>query len=198
MANSKVEKSSRSAENVLQGLVEKLGVQLFDSAPKDREDTLSMLKLIFDNIIQHPNDHKYRQIKLTDEAFASKVWRYSAAVYLMTMNGWEKDGENLRLKDESHARSNAVAISELLGEVLLRMSTNRSSKSPKNESNSSSSECCVFTEGVIDFIGSAIWAGDGDIMKDLLKPYHFDCLKNARRFQATRSLHLCVSVDKLG
>ena len=41
-------------------------------SPEDREATLSTLRRIFDNIIQHPNDDKYRQIKLTDEAFSSK------------------------------------------------------------------------------------------------------------------------------
>ena len=35
--------------------------------------TLSALKKIFNNIIQHPNDEKYRQIKLADKTFSSKV-----------------------------------------------------------------------------------------------------------------------------
>ena len=42
-------------------------------SPEDREATLSTLGRIFDNIIQHPNDDKYCQIKLTDETFSSKV-----------------------------------------------------------------------------------------------------------------------------
>ena len=57
-------------------------------SPEDREATLSTLRRIFDNIIQHPNDNKYRQIKLTDEPFSSKVWQYPAGEELMKMSGW--------------------------------------------------------------------------------------------------------------
>ena len=126
-----------------------------------------------------------------------KVWCYHAAVHVMTMNGWEEDGDCLRLKDESHARSHAEAMSELLGEALLRMSPNNSYESPlttnktpkfrENESNildvSSSSECCAFTKGIIDYIRCAILAGNGEILKELLKSYHFACLKTVRDLQ---------------
>ena len=63
-----------------------------------------MLKRIFDNIIQHPNDEKYRQIKLTDERFTSKVWQYPAGEKLLKMSGWEVEGDyvtKLKLRDDS-------------------------------------------------------------------------------------------------
>ena len=46
----------------------------FSIDPKDRDATFSTLKRIFDNIVQHPNDDKYRQIKLTSKTFTSKLW----------------------------------------------------------------------------------------------------------------------------
>ena len=76
--------------------------ELFTSlTPEDREATLSTLKRIFDNIIQHPNDDKYRQIKLTDETFSSKVWQYPAGEELMKMSGWVMEDDHMRLRDDS-------------------------------------------------------------------------------------------------
>ena len=70
-------------------------------SPEDKEATLSTLKRIFDNIIQHPNDDKYRQIKLTDETFSSKVWQYPAGKELIKMSGWVLEDDHVRLRDNS-------------------------------------------------------------------------------------------------
>ena len=70
-------------------------------SPKDQEATLSTLKKIFNNPIQHPNDDKYRQIKLTDETFTSKVWQYPAGEELMKMSGWVVEDDHVRLRDDS-------------------------------------------------------------------------------------------------
>ena len=70
-------------------------------SPKDREATLSALRRIVDNIIQHANDGKYRQIKLTDETFSSKVWQYPAGEELMKMSGWVVEDDHVRLRDDS-------------------------------------------------------------------------------------------------
>ena len=51
---------------LVEGLVKNLSLN-------DRKDTLLTLKRIFDNIIQHPNDDKYHQIKLTSKTFSNKV-----------------------------------------------------------------------------------------------------------------------------
>ena len=68
---------------------------------KDQKATLLTLKRIFDNIIQHPNDDKYHQIKPTDETFTSKVWQYPAGEELMKMSGWVVEGDHVRLRDDS-------------------------------------------------------------------------------------------------
>ena len=70
-------------------------------SPEDREATLSTLRRIFDNIIQHPNDDKYRQIKLNSKTFSSKVWQYSAGEELMKMTGWVVEDDHVRLRDDS-------------------------------------------------------------------------------------------------
>ena len=69
--------------------------------PESREATFSVLKRIFDNIIQHPNDDKYRQIKLTSKTFSSKVWQYPAGEELMKMSGWVVEDDHVRLRDDS-------------------------------------------------------------------------------------------------
>ena len=70
-------------------------------SPEDKEATLSTLKRIFNNIIQHPNNDKYRQIKLTSKTFSSKVWQYPAGEELMKMSGWVVEDDHVRLRDES-------------------------------------------------------------------------------------------------
>ena len=70
-------------------------------SPRDREGTLSTLKRIFDNIIQHPNDDKYQQIKLTSKTFNSKVWEYPVGKELMKMSGWIVEDDHVRLRDDS-------------------------------------------------------------------------------------------------
>ena len=62
---------------------------------------MSTLRRIFDNIIQHPNDDKYRQIKLTNKTFSSKVWQYPAGEELMKMSGWVVEDDHVRLRDDS-------------------------------------------------------------------------------------------------
>ena len=67
----------------------------------DRDATLSTLKRIFNNVIQYPNDDKYRQIKRTSKTFISKVWQYSAGEKLMKKSGWVVEGDHVRLRDDS-------------------------------------------------------------------------------------------------
>ena len=70
-------------------------------SPIDQEATLLTLKKIFNNPIQHPNDDKYCQIKLTSKTFTSKVWQYPAGEELMKMSGWVVEGDHVRLRDDS-------------------------------------------------------------------------------------------------
>ena len=87
--------------------------------PKDREATLSTLRRIFDNIIQHPNDDKYCQFKLTSKTFISKVWQYPAGEELMKMSGWVVKDDHVRLRDDSCVQ----IVSQLLKSFLSSSAT---------------------------------------------------------------------------
>ena len=77
---------------------------------KDQEATLSTLKRIFDNIVEHPHDVTYHQIKLTSKVFTSKVWQYPAGQELMKMSGWVEEGDYVRLREDSYVQ----VVSQLL------------------------------------------------------------------------------------
>ena len=80
---------------------------------------MSTLKGIFDNIIQHPYDDKYYQIKLTDETFASKMWQYPAFEELMKMSGWVVESDHVRPRDNSCVQ----IVSQLLKSILSSSTT---------------------------------------------------------------------------
>ena len=107
---------------------------------EDREATLSTLRRIFDNIIQHPSDEKYRQIKLTSETLNSKVWQYPAGEKLMKMSGWVVDGGHVRLRDSACAQ----VLSSLLKSLY---------------------EQSKLTSKYVD----AVWQGDGPKLRSLLQ-----------------------------
>ena len=71
---------------------------------KDLKATLPILTKIFDNIVHHPNDDKYCQIKLTNKTFSNKVWRYPPCEELMKMSGWVVEDDHVRLRDDSCIR----------------------------------------------------------------------------------------------
>ena len=146
---SKLIQQSQSG-TIMQRLVTELVEELTNSTPKDQEATLSTLKTIFDNIIQHPNDDKYCQIKLSDKPFSCKVWCFPAAVNVMKMSGWEEDGDCVRLRYGSDFK----AISELLEQELqkLRVPT----PEDVNTGTSSLSQCCVLTKDAAAKIIGAI------------------------------------------
>ena len=124
-------------------------------SPKDQEATLSTLKRIFDNIIQHPNDDKYRQIKLTDKTFTSKVWQYSAGEELMKMGGWEVEGDlvtELRLRDDSCVQ----IVSQLLKTFL----------------SSSATGVVPFSDDEFQVLIKALYNGDIACIQKLLKVSH--------------------------
>ena len=90
-----------SGLNVYNLLTEQLRKVTSSVAPQDRKATLSTVRRIFDNIVQQPNDDKYRQIKLTSKTFSSKVWQYPAGEELMKMSGWVVEDDHVRLRDDS-------------------------------------------------------------------------------------------------
>ena len=68
---------------------------------QEQEAILSTLKMIFNNIIQHPNDEKYRQIKLANKRFDSTVLKYPGSKELMKISGWVEESDHIRLRDDS-------------------------------------------------------------------------------------------------
>jgi len=84
-------------------------------SPEDLEATLSTLRKIFDNIIQHSNDERYRQIKLANKTFSSKVWRYPVCEELMKMSGWVVEDDHVRLRDDSHIHVMSQLLESLCG-----------------------------------------------------------------------------------
>ena len=121
-------------------------------SPKDQEATLSTLKRIFDNIIQHPNDDKYRQIKLTDETFTNKVWQYPAGEELMKMSRWVVEGDHVRLRDDSCVQT----VSQLLKSFL----------------SSSATGVVPFPDDEFQVLIKALYNGDIACIQKLLKVSH--------------------------
>ena len=119
---------------------------------EDREATLSTLMRIFDNIIQHPNDDKYRQIKLTSKTFSSKVWQYPAGKELMKMSGWVLEDDHVRLRDDSCVR------------IVLQLLTSFSSSSADGE--------VPFPDDEFQALIKALYNGDIPCIKKLLKISH--------------------------
>ena len=168
--------------------------------PQDQEATLSTLRRIFDNIIQYPNDDKYREIKLT-KTFSSKVWQYPAGEELMKMGGWVVEGNHVRLRCESCVQTLSCLLEQKLKENNLAKSTHTPQACmPNSESTilgkrprfpqdkgagmstdaSCSSECYALSEDTpILPIIEAIFTGSGSRLKNFLKQYD-TCVKNIR------------------
>ena len=126
---------------------------LFTSlSPKDQEATLSTLRRIFNDIIQHPNDDKYRQIKLTNKTFSSKVWQYPAGEELMKMSGWVVEDDHVRLKDDSYVQ----IVSQLLKSFL----------------SSSATGVVPFPDDKFQVLIKAFYNGDIPCIQKLLKVSH--------------------------
>ena len=121
-------------------------------SPKDQKATLSMLKRIFDNIIQHPNDDKYRQIKLTSKKIISKVWQYPAGKELMKISGWVVEGDHMRLRDDSCVQ----IVSQLLKSFL----------------SSSATGVVPFPDDEFQVLIKALYNGDIACIQKLLKVSH--------------------------
>ena len=118
-------------------------------SPEDREATLSTLTRIFDNVIQHPNDDKYRQIKLTDETFSSKVWQYPAGEELMKMSGWIVKDDHVRLRDDSCVQIVLQSLTSLMS--------------------SSASGVVALPDDEFQVLIKALYNGDVPCIKQLLK-----------------------------
>ena len=83
-------------------------------SPEEQTATLSTLKKIFGNVIQNPNDCKYRQIKLANQRFKDEVWKYPFSEELMKTSGWIVEGDDITLRDDSHIQVDLAIISHRL------------------------------------------------------------------------------------
>ena len=135
-------------------------------SPIDREATLSTLRRIFDNIIQHPNDDKYRQIKLTSKTFSSKVWQYPAGEELMKMSGWVVEDDHVRLRDDSCVQ----IVSQLLKSFL----------------SSSATGVVPLPDDEFQVLIKALYNGDVPCVQKLLKVSHIS--PNGRIYSESGSL----------
>ena len=129
-------------------------------SPDDLKATLSTLKKIFDNTVQHSNDDKYHQIKLANKTFSSKVWRYPACEELMKMSGWVVEDDHVRLRDDSHVH----IVSQLLESLCGQKDVN------KKQAYSSSSSVATYSVDKYDALISAVINGNISEIKYLLKP----------------------------
>ena len=123
------------------------------TSPKDQEATFSTLRRIFDNISQHPNVDKYRQIKLTGKTFSSKVWQYPAGEELMKMSGWVVEDDHVRLRDDSCVQ----IVSQLLKSFL---------------SSSAAGVVPSFPDNEFQVLIKAFYNGDVPCIQKLLKVSH--------------------------
>ena len=163
-----------------------------------------MLRRIFDNIIQHPNDDKYRQIKLTSKTFSSKVWQYPAGEELMKMSGWVVEDDHVTLKDDSCVQILSCLLKQKLKENNIAKSSHTPQECMPNSKSSilakrprihdksahermstdagCSTECYNLSEGTdlpIVPIIEAIFTGNGSQLKNFLKQYD-TCVKDIR------------------
>ena len=67
----------------------------------DCKEALLTLHTCFKNIDSYPHDEKYRQIKLNNKKFYSKVWQYHDGEEFMKMSGWKVEEASIKLQDDS-------------------------------------------------------------------------------------------------
>ena len=137
----------------------------------NQEATLSTLKQIYNNIIKYPDDDKYRQIKLANETFNTKVWQYPAAVEFMKMSGWVVEGSHVTFRDDLHLHT----VAELLESVSM---PNRLLFKPPHSDHFES----VITEMNHDEMTMA-WAitmGDGKTLKEMLAKHDASSVRDIK------------------
>lgn len=77
--------------------VEAAIVLLDELNTKDKRACIETLIRIFRNVVQKPEEPKYRTLKITNKVFHGDVWRHEAGRALMEAAGWEIRGETVQL-----------------------------------------------------------------------------------------------------
>ena len=129
-------------------------------SPENLKATLSTLREIFDNTIQHANDDKYHQIKLANKTFISKVWRYPVCEELMKMSGWVVEDDHVRLRDDSHVHITSQ----------LRESLSEQKYIDQTQVVSSGNGITSYSIDKYETVISAVLNGDIFEIRNLLKP----------------------------
>ena len=187
-------------------IAKQIGNLVTSLSPKDREATLSTLRRIFNNIIQHPNDDKYRQIKLTSKVFSSKVWQYPAGEELMKMSGWVVEDDNVRLRDDSHVQIVSQLLKQDFKSASYSFDTILDKRHRTDDHQSTSTDidysslpkCCALTKDIASNIILAIECGDGILLKKLLKPYHNCCVKSMQVAESLSITAFAFMVRQIG
>ena len=188
-----------SKDSIVQQL-DKIATSL---SPEDLEATLPILRKIFDNIIQHPNDDKYRQIKLANKTFSSKVWRYLACEELMKMSGWVVEDDHVRLKDDSHVHAMSQALESLCKErnfPQLFLFANPPSIFGKqsHQSNSSITEAFVPPTNVSEEIMSVVAHGNGNKLRNILNQYSISAIRRMCLFGESSLILSAFLIRQIG
>ena len=170
------------ADKIKTDISEQLDTLVMSLEIYNQEATLSTLKGIYDDIIQHPNDDKYRQIKLADN---NKVWQYPAVVELMKMSGWAVESDYVKLRDDSYVQ----IVAELLESVCKK----------------NSHKWFLFKQPFSDYAASvitglnhdqlcitqAIGSGNGALLREVLGKYDISAIKEIR---LSRNVHIITAV----
>lgn len=77
--------------------VEAAIVLLEELNTKEKRACIETLIRIFRNIVQNPNEPKYRTLKIGNKVFNGDVWRHEAGRAVMEAAGWEVIGETVQL-----------------------------------------------------------------------------------------------------
>ncbi|XP_042219768.1 plant UBX domain-containing protein 2-like isoform X2 [Homarus americanus] len=70
---------------------------LGDLPSKDRRACLEVLIRIFRNVVNHPDESKYRILKITNKTFNNDVWRHEPGRLVMVAAGWMIKEETVQL-----------------------------------------------------------------------------------------------------
>ncbi|XP_069187878.1 uncharacterized protein [Procambarus clarkii] len=76
--------------------------QLDDLSSKEKRACIELLIRIFRNVVTHPDEPKYRTLKIINKTFNCDVWRHEAGRLVMVAAGWEIRGETVQLPPQVH------------------------------------------------------------------------------------------------
>ncbi|KAG7170386.1 putative PUB domain-containing protein [Homarus americanus] len=85
---------------------------LGDLPSKDRRACLEVLIRIFRNVVNHPDESKYRILKITNKTFNNDVWRHEPGRLVMVAAGWMIKEETVQLPSHVDLTLREKALAE--------------------------------------------------------------------------------------